>query len=129
MEPADKSVLEWTPSGPQPSMQDSKVQSKINSMVGKTSIVIPPELKKMQNNPELANKLWNVLIILLQSIIEQKQNQGLSNNLDKNGEINHACVVSEGRITVSSSSEFVEARKAREAKHAEWGKACREKCL
>ncbi len=77
VEPADKSVLEWTPSGPQPSMQDSKVQSKINSMVGKTSIVIPPELEEkckiIQNSH---NKLWNVLIILLQSIIEQKQNQG-----------------------------------------------------
>ncbi len=40
-------------------------------------------------------------------------NQGFLITFDENGEINHACVVSEGRVTVSSS-EFAEARKARE---------------
>ncbi len=129
VEPADMSVLEWTPSGPQPSMQDSKVQSKINSMAGKTSIVIPSELEeKMQNNPELAQQVMERVDNFIAKHYRTEANQGFLITFDKNGEINHACVVSEGRITVSSS-EFVEARKAREAKHAEYERLAEKSAL
>ena len=47
---------------------------------------------------------------------------------DKNGEINHACVVGELKFTVSSS-EFVEARREREAKHAEYERLAEESAL
>ena len=60
-----------------------------------------------------------------------KQSRRQRRNLmtfDGNGEINHACVVGEGRFTVSSS-EFVEARKAREAKHAEYEKLAEKSAL
>lgn len=39
-EPADGSVLNWTPSGPEPNMQSPEVQAKINSMAGKMSIFV-----------------------------------------------------------------------------------------
>ena len=57
-EPADESVLDWTPSGTEPDMQSPEVHAKLNSMVGKIAIVIPPELEeKMKNEPELAKKV------------------------------------------------------------------------
>ena len=55
-------------------------------------------------------------------------NEGFLMTFDENGEINHACVVGEGRFTVSSS-EFVEARKAREEKHAEYERLAEESTL
>lgn len=48
--------------------------------------------------------------------------------LDENGEISKYWVTSSGRITVSSSG-FVEARKAREAKHAEYERLAEESAL
>lgn len=129
VEPADKSVLEWTPSGPQPSMQDSKVQFKINSMVGKMSIVIPPELEeKIQSNPELAQQVMERIDSFLAKHNRIEVNEGFLITFDKNGEINHACVVSEGRVTVSSS-EFVEAQKARRAKQAEYERLAEKNAL
>ena len=56
------------------------------------------------------------------------ENEGFLMTFDENGEINHACVVGEGKFTVSSS-EFVEARKAREAKHAEYERLAEENAL
>lgn len=129
LEPADKSVLEWTPSGAEPSMQDSKVQSKINSMVGKMSVVIPPELEeKMQNNPELAQQVMQRVDNFIAKHYRMEVNQGFLITFDKNGEINHACIVSEGRVTVSSS-EFVEARKAREEKQKEYERLAEKSAL
>ena len=47
--------------------------------------------------------------------------------LDENGDIAHACVTSE-KMSVSSA-EFIEARKAREAKHAEYERLNEESAL
>ena len=128
-EPADESVLGWTPSGAEPSMQDSKVQSKINSMAGKMSIVIPPELEeKMKDDPELAKKVMDNIDGFIAKYYRPEANQGFLITFDENGEINHACIACEGRVTVSSS-EFVEARKAREAKHAEYERLAEESAL
>ncbi len=49
-------------------------------------------------------------------------------DLDENGDVRNCTVTGPGRITVSSS-EFVEARKAREAKHAEYEKLAEESAL
>ena len=128
-EPADKSVLNWTPSGAEPSMQDSKVQNKINSMAGKLSIVIPPELEeKMKNNPELSKQVMDKVDDFIAKYYRPEANQGFLITFDENGEINHACIACEGQITVSSS-EFVEARKAREAKHAEFERIAEENAI
>lgn len=129
LEPADKSVLEWTPSGAEPSMQDSKVQSKINSMAGQMSIVIPPELEeKMQSNPELAQQVLERVDYFIATHYRMEANQGFLITFDKNGEINHACVVSEGKVIVSSS-EFVEEQKARKAKQAEYERLAEKSAL
>ena len=128
-EPADESVLGWTPSGPEPDMQSPEVHAKLNSMVGKIAIVIPPELEeKMKNEPELAKKVMERVDNFLLTNSTSGLNEGFLMTFDENGEINHACVVGEGRFTVSSS-EFVEARKAREAKHAEYEKLAEESAL
>ena len=57
-EPADESVLGWTPSGAEPDMQSPAVHAKMNSMLGKIAVVIPPELEeKMKINLKLAKKV------------------------------------------------------------------------
>ena len=128
-EPADESVLGWTPSGAEPKMQDSKVQNKINSMAGKMSIVIPPELEeKMKNDPELAQQVMDKVDGFISKYYRPEANQGFLITFDENGEINHACIACEGSFIVSSS-EFVEARKAREAKHAEYERLAEESAL
>lgn len=128
-EPADESVLGWTPSGAEPPMQDSKVQNKINSMAGKMSIVIPPELEeKMKNDPELAKQVMDKVDGFITKYYRPEANQGVLITFDENGEINHACIACEGRITVSSS-EFVEARKEREAKQAEYERVAIENAI
>ena len=109
-EPADASVLGWTPSGAEPDMQSPEVHAKLNSMVGKIAIVIPPELEeKMKNDPELAKKVMERVDNFLLTNSTPGENEGFLMTFDENGEINHACVVGEGKFTVSSS-EFVEAR-------------------
>ena len=128
-EPADASVLGWTPSGAEPDMQSPEVHAKLNSMVGKIAIVIPLELEeKMKNDPELAKKVMERVDNFLATNSTPGLNEGFLMTFDENGEINHACVVGEGRFTVSSS-EFVEARKAREAKHAEYERLAEESAL
>ncbi|MBD5518303.1 MAG: hypothetical protein HDR07_07350 [Lachnospiraceae bacterium] len=128
-EPADASVLGWTPSGAEPDMQSPEVHAKLNSMVGKIAIVIPPELEeKMKNDPELAKKVMERVDNFLLTNSTPGENEGFLMTFDENGEINHACVVGEGKITVSSS-EFVEARKAREAKHAEYERIAEENAI
>ena len=128
-EPADKSVLNWTPSGTEPDMQNPEVQAKINSMTGKMSIVIPPELEeKMKNDPKLAGQVMDSIDGFIAKYYRPAANQGFLITFDENGKINNACIVSEGRITVSSS-EFVEARKAREAKYAEYERLVKENAV
>ena len=128
-EPADGSVLNWTPSGPEPNMQSPEVQAKINSMAGKMSIVIPPELEeKMKNDPELAQQVMDNIDGFIAKYYRPEANQGFLITFDENGQINNACIACEGRITVSSS-EFIEARKAREAKHAEYERIAEENAI
>lgn len=128
-EPADESVLNWTPSGAEPPMQSPEVHAKMNAMVGKIAIVIPPELEeKMKTTPELAKKVMERVDSFLFTNSTPGENEGFLMTFDENGEINHACVVGELKFTVSSS-EFVEARKAREAKHAEYERIAEENAI
>ena len=127
---ADASVLDWKPSGAEPAMLDSKVQAKINSTIGKKAIVVPPELEeKMKNDPELAKSVMAKVegFIAEQDIMNPNPRKGYLIALDENGDIAHACVTSE-KMSVSSA-EFIEARKAREAKHAEYERLAEESAL
>ena len=126
---ADDSVLDWKPSGAEPDMQSPAVRAKMNAMLGKIAVVIPPELEeKMKNNTELAQKVMERVNSFLLSNSTPGENEGFLMTFDENGEINHACVVGELKFTVSSS-EFVEARRAREAKHAEYERLAEEAAL
>ena len=127
---ADDSVLDWKPSGAEPAMLDSKVQAKINSTIGKKAIVVPPELEeKMKNDPELARRVMAKVegFIAEQDIMNPNPRKGYLIALDENGDIAHACVTSE-KMSVSSA-EFIEARKAREEKHAEYERMAEESAL
>ena len=124
----DESILNWTPSGAEPSANSSEVQSRWSSTAGKKAIIVPPALEeKMQNDPELAEK---VMANVENFIATYPAVSGCSYliELDENGEISKYRVTSPGTITVSSS-EFVEARKAREAKHAEYERLAEENAL
>ena len=127
---ADASVLDWKPSGAEPAMLDPKVQAKINSTIGKKAIVVPPELEeKMKNDPELARSVMAKVegFIAEQDIMNPNPRKGYLIALDENGDIVHACVTSE-KMSVSSA-EFIEARKAREEKHAEYERLAEESAL
>lgn len=105
------------------------INEMTDSMVGKIAIVIPPELdEKMKKDPELAKKVMERVDNFLSTNSTPGLNEGFLMTFDQNGEINHACVVGEGRFTVSSS-EFVEARRAREAKHPEYERLAEESAL
>ena len=111
-------------------MLDSKVQAKINSTIGKKAIVVPPELEeKMKNAPELAKSVMAKVegFIAEQDIMNPNPRKGYLIALDENGDIAHACVTSE-KMSVSSA-EFIEARKAREEKHAEYERLAEENAL
>lgn len=127
---ADASVLDWKPSGAEPAMLDPKVQAKINSTIGKKAIVVPPELEeKMKNDPELAKSVMAKVegFIAEQDIMNPNPRKGYLIALDENGDIAHACVTSE-KMSVSSA-EFIEARRAREAKHVEYERLAEENAL
>ena len=111
-------------------MLDPKVQAKINSTIGKKAIVVPPELEeKMKNDPELAKSVMAKVegFFAEQDIMNPNPRKGYLVALDENGDIAHACVTSE-KMSVSSA-EFIEARRAREAKHAEYERLAEEAAL
>ena len=111
-------------------MLDSKVQAKISSTIGKKAIVVPPELEeKMENDTELAGSVMAKVegFIAEQDMMNPNPRKGYLIALDENGDIAHACVMSE-KMSVSSA-EFIEARKAREEKHAEYERQSKENVL
>lgn len=124
----DESILNWTPSGVEPAASSSEVQSRWSSTAGQKAIIVPPALEeKMQNNPELAEK---VMANVENFIATYPATPGCSYliELDENGEISKYRVTSPGTITVSSS-EFVDARRAKEAKHAEYERIVEENAM
>lgn len=124
----DESILNWTPSGAEPSANSPEVQSRWNSTAGKKAVIVPPALEqKMQDDPELAEK---VMATVENFIDTYPAYPGCSYliELDKNGEISKFRVTGPMRITVSSS-EFADARRAREAKHAEYERIAEENAI
>ena len=127
-EPADESALDWVPDGPEPPMSDEKVQAKISATLGKTAVVIPPELEeKMKNDPKLAEQVMDRIDSFIARHYRAGANQGFLMIFDENGEISQSCVTGEGFSV--SSSEFADARKAREEKQAEYNRLAEENAL
>ena len=124
----DESILNWAPSGAEPPAANSEVQSRWSSTAGKKAVIVPPALdEKMKNDPELAKR---VMADVENFIATYPAAPGCSYliELDENGGISKYRVTSPGQITVSSS-EFVDARRAREAKHAEYERLAEEAAL
>lgn len=84
----DESVLNWNPNGGNPAMDSSGVQSRLHSISGQKSIVVPPELEeKMKNDPALAQQV----MAKVENFIAVNQVPGRICShlivLDENGEI------------------------------------------
>lgn len=124
----DESVLNWTPKGAAPAMTDSKVQSRLDSVLGKNSIVVPPELEeKIKNDPALADKVManiNHLLAWNGYPVPGRINSALI-VLDENGEVARWNLISGGGgitgPTEAEQRQFEEeqtAKKLRRAKYA-----------
>ena len=84
----DESVLDWNSNGANPAMDSSAVQSRLHSISGQKSVVVPPELEeKMKSDPALAQRV----MAKVESFIVANQVPGRICShlivLDENGEI------------------------------------------
>lgn len=84
----DESTVDWKPNGVNPAMDSSGVQSRLHSIAGQKSIVVPPELEeKMKNDSALASQV----MAKVESFIAANQVPGRICShlivLDENGEI------------------------------------------
>lgn len=84
----DEATVNWKPGGANPAMDSSSVQSRLHSIAGQKSIVVPPELEeKMKNDPALASQV----MAKVESFIAANQVPGRICShlivLDENGEI------------------------------------------
>lgn len=122
----DESVLNWTPTGTEPAMDSSRVQAKFNSILGQTSIVVPPELEeKMKDDPSLANKVMANIDYLFAwngYPIPGRENSALI-ALDENGEVARWRLTSGGgRLTGPTEEErrqFEAEQKAKQKRREE----------
>ena len=120
----DESVLNWKPMGQDPDMDDSSVQSRLDSTLGGKAIVVPPELEeKMKNNPELAQKVMDKVDSFIANH-PTRPGRVLSYliALDENGDIAHFRVTGGGGHISGPSEEelkqFEEEQKAKREKKA-----------
>ena len=136
---------DWKPEGANPSQMRSDLQRNYSSVgSGRIAILIPESLQqKMDADPEYARQImaklqawkedydrWDNTVAASYgyNVAEFQAGKSYVFDLDENGDVRNCTVTSPGRITVSSS-EFVEARKAREAKHAEYEKLAEKRAL
>ena len=136
---------DWKPEGANPSQMRSDLQRNYNSVgSGRIAILVPESLQqKMDADPEYARQImaklqawkedydrWDNTVAASYgyNVAEHQAGKSYVFDLDENGDVRNCTVTSPGRITVSSS-EFAEARKAREAKHAEYEKLAEESAL
>ena len=119
----DESAVNWKPNGANPAMDSSGVQSRLHSIAGQKSIVVPPELEeKMKNDPALAKQV----MAKVESFIATNQVPGRICShlivLDENGEIARFRASSHGgNITGSTEEEMrqFEAEQAAKKKRRE----------
>lgn len=123
----DESVLNWTPKGAAPAMTDPKVQSRLDSVLGQHSIVVPPALEeKIKNNPALADKVMANINHLLEwngYPVPGRINSALI-VLDEDGEVARWNLISGGGgITGPTEEEqrrFEEDQKAKKLRRAKY---------
>lgn len=125
-EKVDESVLNWTPSGKEPSMTDPKVQARLNSVLGQHSIVVPPELEeKLKTNPALADKIMKNIDELFAwngYPVPGRVNSALI-VLDENGEVARWRLISGGGIsgpTPEEQRQFLAEQRAKRQRREEY---------
>lgn len=123
----DESILDWKPTGPEPKMTDSSVQSRAVSTLGKKSIVVPPALEeKMKDDPTLAKQVME----RVETFIAEKEATKRPNRirsyilvLDEEGEIAHTCITSGGGVsgpTEAAQRQFEAEQEAKRKRRAEY---------
>ena len=112
----DEATVNWKPNGANPAMDSSGVQSRLHSIAGQKSIVVPPELEeKMKNDPALASQV----MAKVESFIAANQVPGRICShlivLDENGEIARFRASSHGGNITGPSEEEVRQFEAEQA--------------
>ena len=119
----DESILNWKPKGAAPKLTDPSVQSRIDSTLGKMSIVVPPALEeKMNNNPALAQKVMakvESFIINDKATLPSGRIYSCVVTLDENGELSRCCSSSGGGGLVGPTEEEQRQFEAEQKKKAE----------
>ncbi len=96
----DESVLHWNPNGKEPAMDSSGVQSRLHSIAGQKSIVVPPVLEeKMKNDSALARRVMarvESFIVNDQATLPPDRIYSCVVVLDENGEIARSRASSHG---------------------------------
>ena len=103
----DESVLNWRPNGANPAMDSSGVQSRLRSIRGQKSIVVPPALEeKMKNDPALAQSIMAKIenYIVMDEAMTPDRICSYLIVLDENGEIAR-CRASSGGGGISGPTE------------------------
>ncbi len=119
----DEATVNWKPNGANPAMDSSGVQSRLHSIAGQKSIVVPPELEeKMKNDSALASQV----MAKVESFIATNQVPGRICShlivLDENGEIARFRASSHGGNITGPSEEEIrqfEAEQAAKKKRSE----------
>ena len=117
----DESAVNWKPNGANPAMDSSGVQSRLHSIAGQKSIVVPPELEeKMKNDPALAKQV----MARVESFIATNQVPGRICShlivLDENGEIARFRASSHGGNITGPTEEEMRQFKAGQAAKRKW---------
>ncbi len=112
----DESTVDWKPNGANPAMDSSSVQSRLHSIAGQKSIVVPPALEeKMKNDPALAQQV----MAKVENFIATNQVPGRICShlivLDENGEIARFRASSHGGNLTGSSEEEIRQFEAEQA--------------
>ena len=132
----DESILNWTPNGPDPAMDSDSVQSRLHSIAGQKSIVVPPALEeKMKNNPALAKQIMAKIesYIAMDEATTPDRISSYLIVLDENGEIARCRASSHGgNITGPTEEEmrqFEAEQAAKKKRHEEYERIAEENDL
>ena len=131
----DESILNWQPAGAAPKLSDASVQSRLNSVLGKNAVVVPPALEeKLKTDPALAEKVMANIDHLFAWNGFPSAPDGAHSALivlDENGEVARWQLVGSGFMGPSEEElRQIEARqKAREERREEYARLNEESAL
>ena len=132
----DESTINWKPNRANPAMDSSGVQSRLHSIAGQKSIVVPPALEeKMKNDPTLAGHVMAKVesFIAMDEATTPDRISSYLIALDENGEIARFRASSHGgNITGPTEEEmrqFEAEQKAKQERREEYARLNEESAL